>query len=1101
MAQFHLANGLSDAATDENCAERHEPARTACARPTMRQQIQQLRQPDLAPVITPVVRVPCLHSSGRSRPIADSSELLTRSSVLAGIGMAALNQTGLGICCSAVLPVVPLAPTQKPGLHNVNPGAIVPEAPEITQPGCGIVNAVPSTRGENLVYECGQWQVDLGRRELLSNGVAASIGARAFEIVEILLQSVNQLVTKNDIMGGVWPGAIVGENTLHVHIGAIRKALGPDRAILKTVSGRGYCLLGNWTPRQHGSVTALSTSPLMRAPEAPRANNFPLIAGRLIGRAAATRHVRDLVSAYRVVTLTGPGGIGKTSLAIEVARDIVSGFEDGGWFVELASLSNADLVPSTVASALGLKLSGEISAESVARAVGAKHLLLVLDNCEHVIDAAANLAERFTRLCPHATILVTSREHLRIAGEAVWRVPPLEVPAPGQEAPDHVLGHSAVELFIARTTALGAGVSPGTEQLASVAAICRRLDGIPLAIEFAAASAATLGIAQVAIGLRDRFALLTSGRRTALARQRTLRATLDWSYDLLPEAEQRLFRHLAVFQGGFTLDAAAAVMADTGLDTAMVTYGVANLVAKSLVALDTTRDVARWRLLETIRAYALEKLAEYGEADPAAVRHAVYFRDLVTPMVSGARSSLSEYDLARCVQEIDNVRAALDWSFCPVGESAIGVELTAAYTPVWRHLSLMSECRERCERALLGLAAHVPANTRPRMHLQIALASAMFITLGAADEAKAILTEALDTADTLNDFAAQAWAMGALRTLHVHRGEYGPAWILANRMKEIADRSDNAVSLRVAWRQIGTALVTSGKPREAQHYFERALRVSIAPGDRHGGIHYDVNDHAAARSMLARALWIQGFTARALNEAHASLEALCGADYQLFHCRMLYQGLCRIAPMIGDFATADREIARLIDMSTVLDAQFWVTAGRFLKGKLLIERGEFAQALPVLRDAFETCGRTGWSLSYPEFKGALALAFAGLGRLDEALSALEDGVASAGQGEDGQVWYVPELLRIKGEVLLRQAADRSVQAAEACFNQAAEMAREQDALFWELRIALSLARLRMPQGRSAEAKQILAPVYERFTDGYETTDLRAARVLLDTLPA
>jgi hypothetical protein len=281
--------------------------------------------------------------------------------------------------------------------------------------------------------------------------------------------------------------------------------------------------------------------------------------------------VRDLVSAYRIVTLTGVGGIGKTSLAIETARDLVSDFDDGGWFVELASLSNPDLVSSTVASALGLKLSGEISAESIARAVGAKHLLLVLDNCQHVIDAAANLAERLLRSCPHIGFLVTSREVLRIDGEKVYRVPPLDVPAPGQETPDHILGHSAVELFIAKINALGVVFSPRAEELTSIAAICRHLDGIPLAIEFAAASAATPGIAAVATGLRDRFALLTSGRRTALARHRTLRATLDWGYDLLPEAEQQLFRCLAVFNGGFTLDAAVAVLADTGLNAANAT--------------------------------------------------------------------------------------------------------------------------------------------------------------------------------------------------------------------------------------------------------------------------------------------------------------------------------------------------------------------------------------------------------------------------------------------------------------------------------------------------------------------------------------------------
>jgi Predicted ATPase len=291
----------------------------------------------------------------------------------------------------------------------------------------------------------------------------------------------------------------------------------------------------------------------------------------------------------------------------------------------------------------------------------------------------------------------------------------------------------------------------------------------------------------------------------------------------------------------------------------------------------------------------------------------------------------------------------------------------------------------------------------------------------------------------------------------------------------------------------------SGRPREAQQYFERVFRSPAAPGDRRGVIYYDSNDDMVARAMLARALLMQGFTEQALNEARLSLE-LQGTDHRLLLCRILYYGICCIAPMIGDFATADREIARLIEVATRLNAHFWQTAGQFLKGKLLVERGEFAQGLLVLRDAFETCGRTGWNLSYPEFKGALALGLAGLGRLDEALGALEDAVASAGQGADDQVWYVPELLRIKGEVLLQQAADQSALAAEECFNQAAQMAREQGALFWELRVALSVARLRVTQGRRHEARAPLASVFDRFTEGFATADLQAARLLLEELP-
>src|ERR1700743_2835856 len=338
----------------------------------------------------------------------------------------------------------------------------------------------------NLVYACDQWEIDLGRRELRSNGIPVPLGGRAFEVVTVLVQSASEFVTKDHLMDRVWPGATVGEGTILVHISAVRKALGADRTMLKTASGRGYRLLGNWTPQQREATAPPGHAPLTRAPGSSPPNNFPPVITRLVGRTAACQSVRDLVSAYRVVTLTGPGGIGKTSLAVKAVRYLLPEFEDGGFIVELASLSDPGLVPSTVASTLGLKLSGEISAESVARAVGGRHLLLLRDNCEHVIDAGATLAETLTRLCPRTTIVATSREILRIDGEAVYRVPPLEAPAYGQAAPDTIMQYSAVELFVARTKALNAGFTPTADDLASIATICRHLDGIPLAIEFAA---------------------------------------------------------------------------------------------------------------------------------------------------------------------------------------------------------------------------------------------------------------------------------------------------------------------------------------------------------------------------------------------------------------------------------------------------------------------------------------------------------------------------------------------------------------------------------------------------------------------------------------
>ena len=284
---------------------------------------------------------------------------------------------------------------------------------------------------ENIrpLYTFGECRIDLAQRELRIRGSPVPIGGRAFEFLEVLVRSAGKLVTKDELMNRVWPGAIVTENTLHVHATAIRKALGPSRNLLKTEPGRGYRLLGDWTVRRQDAETLpVGRRPVLRV-GASAVTNFPETVTRLIGRTAAVARLRDLLSAYRVVTLTGPGGIGKTSLALKAARGVVGDFAGGAWLIELASLSDPTLVPSTIVGVLGLKLgAGVTSDETVARAIGDSNLLLLLDNCEHVIDAAASLIETVIYRCPSVTVLATSREVLRVSGEYVYRVAPLDVP-------------------------------------------------------------------------------------------------------------------------------------------------------------------------------------------------------------------------------------------------------------------------------------------------------------------------------------------------------------------------------------------------------------------------------------------------------------------------------------------------------------------------------------------------------------------------------------------------------------------------------------------------------------------------------------------------
>ena len=345
-----------------------------------------------------------------------------------------------------------------------------------------------------------------------------------------------------------------------------------------------------------------------------------------------------------------------------------------------------------------------------------------------MIDAAARLAETIVRMCPRTTILATSREILKIDGEYVYRVPPLDVP-PQFEEPDNILSHSAVQLFIATTRALHSDFSPNGENLPAIAAICRRLDGIPLAIDLAATRVATLGLQQVAAGLDDRLGMLTGGRRTALPRHQTLRATLDWSYELLPEPERLVMRRLAVFAGDFTADAVSSVAAGGEIAASEAVCSLANLVTKSLVMAEVGSVIAHYRLHETTRAYALEKLAESGEFEQVARRHANYYRDLFDRAEMELDTLPAPAWLASYGRQIGQVRAALDWAFSPTGAAEVGVALTVAAVPLWVHLSLMEECRGRVEQALSGPAESRDA--RRNMQLYAALGAALFLTKGA----------------------------------------------------------------------------------------------------------------------------------------------------------------------------------------------------------------------------------------------------------------------------------------------------------------------------------------------------------------------------------
>src|SRR5262249_16597017 len=460
-------------------------------------------------------------------------------------------------------------------------------------------------------FEFGRFTVLPPRREVLADGQPMELGGRAFDILVVLIEAHGAVVSKDELMRRVWPGRIVEDNNLHAQIKALRRAFS-DHDLIRTVVGRGYQFRAEVRPRlgNHIERAQPGTASDVSAPRAP--TNLPAQTSDVIGRAVEIAEGIGLLTDHRFVTLTGAGGTGKTRLALEVARHLLPEFADGVWIAELGSLSDPELVPVPIAAALGLELgSGVLSPERIAAALGSKHMMLVLDNCEHVIDAAAEMVEALLHANPAARVIATSREQLRAESEYLYRVPPLAVPAEDTQALEEVLRHGAIVLFVARAQAADPHFTPDPQSAAAMTSICRRLDGIPLAIELAAARASTLGVQELASRLDDRFSLLTKGLRTALRRHQTLRATLDWSYELISEPERMVLRQLSVFAGGFTLEAASAVIVNAEILASNVVDGVANLVTKSLVAADIDSRIVHYRLLETMRAYAHDKLAEH----------------------------------------------------------------------------------------------------------------------------------------------------------------------------------------------------------------------------------------------------------------------------------------------------------------------------------------------------------------------------------------------------------------------------------------------------------------------------------------------------------
>jgi len=943
------------------------------------------------------------------------------------------------------------------------------------------MSQVPDTQA---VIEIGRLRVLPHRRELLYDGAPIDLGGRAFDVLMALIEAKGTIVSKDELITRVWPGRVIEENSLEAQISALRKGLGPGRNLIRTVTGRGYQFAGEIR------MTGVTPTTLTRSP-----SNLPEPVSELIGRDVEVAEVADLVAAHRLITLLGPGGIGKTRLSLEVARRLRARFAGGVSVAELGALSDPELIPVTVARALGLTLAeGLLSAERVAAAIGTRQILLVLDNCEHVIEAAARMAEAFLRASPITCVMVTSREPLRAPGEYIYRVPPLDVPPEDLRALEQVLRSGAVQLFLTRARAADPQFALDEHTGALIAAICRRLDGIPLAIELAAARTAALGIEAIAARLDDRFRLLTGGHRTALPRHQTLRATLDWSFELLSDSERVVLQRLAIFAGGFDLESASAVLAQSQISAGDVVDSIVNLVAKSLLTADVRGTTAHYRLLETTRAYALEKLTQSGDLERLARRHAEYFHAVFATAAAQGETRPTADLLIAYGRQLDNVRAALDWAFSPAGDAQLGVALTVAAVPLWMRMSLMEECRGRVDCALASLESQSLRDTREGMQLYAALGLALMYTKGAVPETRAALAHALQIAQSRDDVDYQLRALWGLCIDRLNNAVFREALSYAQKFATVAARSDDAVDQPIGDRMIALSLHYLGEQSQARFHFERMLSRYVASDRSAHIVRFQFDQRVTAQVALATVLWLQGYPDQAMHTIESNIEEAIGLDHALSLCNALAKA-CPVALLAGDLDAAERFVTMLLEHATRHAFASWQAEGRCFQGSLLIKRGDVAGGIEVLRAATSELPEIKFALRYTALLVELAEALGRTGEIENGRQAIDQALARAERNEER--WYMAELLRVKGELmLLDHEADA---AAVAQFQAGLGWARQQGALSWELRCATSLARLSQKQGAIGPARELLSSVYTKFSEGFTTADLRAANQLLQSL--
>jgi predicted ATPase/DNA-binding winged helix-turn-helix (wHTH) protein len=946
----------------------------------------------------------------------------------------------------------------------------------------------PATEARNAI-SFGPFSLFVSERLLKKGDEPIPLGDRALDILIALAERPGEVVTRKDLISTVWPDVTVEEANLRFQMAALRKALGDGRdgaRYISNIAGRGYCFVAPVTR------SAARTVPVTAIATTERVQKLPPRLTRMVGRDDTVRALTQQLQMWRFVSIVGPGGVGKTTVAISVAHALIDGFHSAVFFIDLAALTDPQLVPTAIASALGFMVQTQDPLVGLLTFIGDRKILLVLDNCDHVIGVAAALAERVVSETPQAHVLATSREALWVEGEHVHLLysldcPPEDASLTAMEA----LRYPAAQLFMERAAASGHGAELSDIDAPIVARSCRRLDGIALAIELAASRVGSLGIRGTAELLDNRFGLLWHGRRTALPRHETLNAMLDWSHSLLSEREKVVLCRLSVFVGGFTLQAAGFVGSETEAYKADVIDAVTSLVTKSLISTTVINELTYYRLLDTTRTYAATKLAGRGEAARIARRHAIFYsrfleRDEII------QSLFVEHDLSKYASHIGNVRAALGWALSDHGDLAVGIELATWAAPLFTGLSLLEECRGWCERALAAFG-DASRGSRQEMILQEALALSSMFTRGNGDQARTAIERGLALAEAFQDRGRQLRLLSGLHFFFMRLGDIRRALAVAEQAGVIAQAAKHPDGTAWAEWWEGIARHYLGDQAAAQRHLERGMALAVELGTFDANFFGGLVQHIRALVVLVRTLWLRGFSDQALRIAQKAIDEAASRDHPVSICSSLVYASTLLL-WTGDLPGASDLIEQLIVHARRYSLEPYLALGIALKGELAIIRDEPEDGLDLILSALGTLRAQKYNILITDFIGALAEGLRKTRQFEEALFTVNGAIARA--ENSGAESNLSELLRIKSQIL---AAQHDREAAMNCLTEALAVARAQSALAWELRSTMALARMLSEDGQRDQARHALAIVYDRFTEGFETADLKLARALLEDL--